>query len=202
MSTRPDEDPLTFNPPPPNPNLNEVEKEGTLTKKKINDDVKKLKDRYYSELEEQGFQLVVWKAESINNSYEFSDGKTNPYKPISNIVWKEMTRKKRQLQEIQSKIGPGDIKSLVEVEVEEEIDGYYAKMCEIYYGMNREEFDNLPPAETILAVKATNHKTLYPLKIKRNHQQQRQGQEQEQEQQKQQLGPRLGYLKLNSFLVH
>jgi len=161
-SSRPtaDEDSLTFNPP--------FDRAGS------EEEARSWKNGYYFELGDQELRLIVWKAESIDDSYEFSDGKIRSYKPISNLLWKQMTRKKRELQDIQSRIIPGDIKSLVQME--EDVDAYYAKMCEIYFEMSREEYDNLPPAETMLTVKAANHKTIHPLKIGKRQGQGRQQQ--------------------------
>jgi hypothetical protein len=48
-------------------------------------------------------------------------------------------------------------------------DDYYFRMCSIYCGMTREEYGNLPSAETQLAIEAANHKTIHPLQISKRY---------------------------------
>ena len=86
------------------------------------------------------------------DSYKFSD-KERKYTPIKNKKWREMTAKRRQWQAIQTK-GDTDNKSIDDLETR--INDYYAEMCNIFFGMTRNEYDELPPAETQQAVEVAN----------------------------------------------
>jgi uncharacterized membrane protein YgaE (UPF0421/DUF939 family) len=145
----------TFSPPP----VVEEQKEEEKKSKTFQEIENKWKDEY-SRIGDLELERIVSRADSMVDTYEFSD-KVRKYTPIKNKKWREMTAKRRQWQTIQSKEGNTDSKSLENLE--NMIGEYYAEMCNIYFGMTREEYDELPPSETQQAVEVGNHKTMHPL---------------------------------------
>lgn len=159
MSTndKPKDEFLTFNPP--------AEPEPTPQKK--TQTMLKLEDKWkdvYSEIGDKELELIIETASKITDSYTFSDGVTRTYKPINNKLWKETTSMRREWQKIEAKDNPS---AQEQSSFETKRDAYYIKMCGIYFGMTQDEWENLPPAETIMLVEAANHKTQHPLKASR-----------------------------------
>lgn len=144
-------------------NQEEESKPAAAEKKsaKVQEIENKWKD-VYSEMGDVELEQIVARAEAMTDSYEFSD-KVRKYTPIKNKKWREMTAKRRQWQAIQSK---EDNSTTTLAQLEDMINDYYAEMCNIYYGMNRDEYDELTFFETTQAVEVGNHKTLHPLKAK------------------------------------
>jgi hypothetical protein len=136
----------------------EVKKEEPKKSKTFQEIEEKWKDEY-SRIGDYELEQIVSKADSMVDNYKFSD-KERRYTPIKNKKWREMTAKRRQWQAIQANAG-SDTKALESLE--DRIDDYYAEMCNIYYGMSREEYEELPPSETQQAVEVANHKTQHPL---------------------------------------
>ena len=151
------EDSITFNPPNDNPDVEPKEEKKSKTFQEIED---KWKDEY-SRIGDAELELIVSKANAMVDTYEFSD-KVRKYTPIKNKKWREMTMKRRHWQTLQAKSDSiHNIKALDELE--NDISDYYAELCNIYFGMTREEYDELPPSETQQAVEVANHKTQHPL---------------------------------------
>lgn len=151
------EDSITFSPPNDNPDLEEKEEEKSQTFKQIEE---KWKDEY-SRIGDKELEVIVSKADSMVDTYQFSD-KLRKYTPIKNKKWREMTAKRRQWQTLQQSSDTG--KSMKKMDdLEDKINDYYAELCNVFFGMTREEYDELPPSETQQAVEVANHKTQHPL---------------------------------------
>lgn len=158
-TNKPKDDSLTFNPP-------EKEEEEAKPLKKT-ETMLKLEDKWkdvYSEIGDKELEAIMSAAEKITDTYHFSDGVDRPYRPINNKLWKETTAQRREWQKIEAKTNPT---AQEQNTFETKRDEYYIRMCSIYFGMTQDEWENLPPAETIMAVEAANHKTQHPLKVSR-----------------------------------
>jgi hypothetical protein len=156
---KPNEDSLTFNPPSPESETKDPAKK-TQTMLKLED---KWKD-VYSQIGDKELEAIIAAADKITDTYHFSDGVDRQYKPINNKLWKETTAQRREWQRIEAKENPS---AEEQIKFETKRDEYYLRMCSVYFGMSKEEWENLPPAETIMAVEAANHKTQHPLKVSR-----------------------------------
>lgn len=154
---KPVDDSLTLNPPTAE---EPKEKEQETKSKTFKEIEEKWKDEY-SRIGDKELELIVSKADAMVDTYEFSD-KVRKYTPIKNKKWREMTAKRRQWQTIQQSEDTG--KSMKKMDdLEDKINDYYAELCNVFYGMTREEYDELPPSETQQAVEVANHKTQHPL---------------------------------------
>lgn len=153
---KPKDDSLTFNPP---------DEEVKAPKK--SETMLKLEDKWkdmYSQIGDKELEAIISTAEKMEKSYTFSDGVEREYHPINNRLWKETTQQRRDWQKLEAKENPT---AQEQNSFETKRDEYYIRMCHIYFNMTKEEWENLPPAETIMAVEAANHKTQHPLKVSR-----------------------------------
>lgn len=157
---KPVDDSLTLNPPKQEQEDNKEEKKS----KTFQALEEKWKDEY-SKIGDIELDYIIKTADAMTDSYTFSD-KVRRYTPIRNKKWREMTAKRRQWQNIQAKSSEQQTDSDSLDRLESMIHEYYAEMCNIYFGMTREEYDELPPAETQQAVEVGNHKTQHPLGAK------------------------------------
>lgn len=151
------DDSPTFNPPEPEPKDPPKKTETIL----------KLEDKWkdvYSQIGDKELEAIMSEAEKITDTYTFSDGVARPYRPINNKLWKETTAQRREWQKLEAKENPS---TQEQNSFESKRDDYYIRMCKIYFDMSKEDWENLPPAETIMAVEAANHKTQHPLKVSR-----------------------------------
>lgn len=150
----------TFSPPQPE------DKEDNTKPEKKSKTILQIEEKWkdeYSRIGDAELEEIMNKANNLTDTYTFSNGLTKNYKPITNRLWKEMTRKRRQWQAIQNR---EDNSNKTIAELEDMISDYYSQMCKIYFDMSQDEYDDLPPAETQQAVEVCNHKTIHPLKAK------------------------------------
>jgi hypothetical protein len=152
----------TFNPP-----SSSTTDESEVKEDKKTETMQKLESKWkdvYSEIGDKELEAIIAAADKITDTYHFSDNVDRPYHPINNKLWKETTAQRREWQRIEGKANPS---AKEQNQFETMKDEYYMRMCSIYFGMTKEEWENLPPAETIMAVEAANHKTQHPLKVSR-----------------------------------
>jgi hypothetical protein len=89
------------------------------------------------------------------------------WKPISNKVDKEYRAKRRMWEAHARTISkmkePSDDE---QSKLEDEVDNYYAGLLKEFFDLDRNQYDDLPPAVTSLAVEAALHHLKHPLSPK------------------------------------
>jgi hypothetical protein len=134
--------------------------------------MKEMQDKWkdeYAKIGDVELKKIIEVADQLTETepYKLTKEVQAFWKPISNKQDKEYRTKRRMWEAHARAISkmkePSDDE---QTKLEEEVDNYYAGLLKEFFDLDRNQYDDLPPAVTSLAVEAALHHLKHPLSPK------------------------------------
>jgi hypothetical protein len=134
--------------------------------------MKEMQDKWkdeYAKIGDVELKKIIEVADQLTETepYKLTKEVQAFWKPISNKVDKEFRTKRRMWEAHTRTISkmkePSDEE---QTKLEEEVDNYYAALLKEFFDLDRNQYDDLPPSVTSLAVEAALHHLRHPLSPK------------------------------------